>query len=212
MIDVLSRSLTGQSLTISNFPPRKEIRGLGLTDPHSIASRLAEKFDYQNTYFHQSPHLDIAAELDPARLNSYDFVISSEVFEHVVPPVSRAFANTFGLLKPGGLLVLTVPYGIQQSTIEHFPRLHDFTIEKTNNGFILKNRTQEGTTEIFEHLVFHSGPGTTLEMRVFSEDDLLRRLADAGFTGIEIHRPTQFRFGIWWPQAWSLPISARKPA
>lgn len=211
LVDVLSRSFTGQNLIISDFPKRKEIRGLGLTDPQSIASRLAEKFDYQNTYFHQPPRLDIAGELESAQLNSCDFVISSEVFEHVVPPVSRAFANAFRLLKPGGLLVLTVPYGNQLETIERFPRLHDFTIEDTTAGFVLKNRTREGTTEIFKQLVFHGGPGSTLEMRVFSERDLLRHLADAGFSGIEIYRPDLFRFGIWWPQPWSLPISARKP-
>jgi SAM-dependent methyltransferase len=211
LVDLLSRQLTGQSRTIAEFPTQKNIRGLGLTDPDSIASRLAKKFDYQNTYFHQPPRLDIKGDLDSSQLGSYDFVISSEVFEHVLPPVRTAFVNVFRLLKPGGLLALTVPYGIQQETIEHYPRLYDFKIEKDKTEFIVKNQTREGTTEIFENPVFHGGPGATLEMRIFCERDLLQHLEKIGFTGIEIYRPSTFRFGIWWPEPWSLPISARKP-
>jgi hypothetical protein len=47
-------------------------------------------------------------------------------------------------------------------------------------------------------------------MRVFAEADLERQLAAAGFTEITIHRQPYFRYGIWWPQPWSWPISARK--
>lgn len=211
LVDVLARKLIGTSLPLPDFPIRKDLRGLGLTDPESIALRLAKKFDYQNTYFHREPRLDIIEQPVSPQLDSCHFVICSEVLEHVVTPVERAFQNIFRLLKPGGFLFLTVPYGIQEKTIEHFPRLHEFKIEQTNEGFVLKNRTREGTTEVFQNLVFHGGPGTTLEMRVFSEGDLLRHLAAAGFTEIEICRASVFKYGIWWPQQWSRPISARKP-
>ena len=110
LVDLPSRQLTGQSRTIAEFPTQKNIRGLGLTDPDSIASRLAKKFDYQNTYFHQPPRLDIKGDLDSSQLGSYDFVISSAVFEHVLPPVRTAFVNVFRLLKPGGLLAFPLRY------------------------------------------------------------------------------------------------------
>ncbi|MGI8890879.1 MAG: methyltransferase domain-containing protein [Chthoniobacterales bacterium] len=178
----------------------------------NYAVGLAEKFDYQNTYFHRSPHLDIAADLTEAQMGLYDFVISSEIFEHVLPPVDHAFRNVHRLLKPGGLLILTVPYGLKADTTEHFPQLHDFTITGDGDHRILTNRTRTGEIEKFENLVFHGGVGATLEMRVFCEQDLVRRLVQAGFSEITLHQESVLEYGIVWPQLWSRPISAVKPS
>ena len=112
IIRVLSLGLFGQNLLLPDFPVSREVSGLGMSDWDGYAVRLAEKFRYTNTYFHQEPRLDISGpQLAECLLQSSDFIISSEVFEHVVPPVRRAFENTFKMLKPGGILVLTVPYG-----------------------------------------------------------------------------------------------------
>lgn len=192
------------------LPIRRDLRGLGMTDPANYSSWLAAKFAYENTYLHQPPFLDISAEVEPDRLGEYDFVISSEVFEHVLPPVARAFTNVSRLLKPGGLFILTVPYGMQAETIEHFPELHQFTVTEVQGKYILTNVTRAGETEKFDQLAFHGGPGATLEMRVFAEADLKRHLVAAGFTEITVHSQSCFRYGIWWPQPWSWPISARK--
>jgi len=209
IIRVLSTQLFGKNLLLSDFPARPDIRGLGMTDWQGYADRLAEKFSYRNTYYHQEPRLDISAVEIPVDLLANDFIISSEVFEHVVPPVSRAFENVAKMLKPGGLFILTVPYGSNKETIEHFPELYDFTIVRDNETFVLKNRTREGVIQEFRNLVFHGGPGTTLEMRVFSEDSPIQHLRDAGFHAIKVHREPDFLHGIWWPQPWALPISAR---
>jgi hypothetical protein len=48
-------------------------------------------------------------------------------------------------------------------------------------------------------------------MRVFSENALVQHLKDAGFADIKVHRAVDLVHGIWWPQPWSLPMSARKP-
>ena len=212
IVEILAQNLLGQSCALPDFPVDRKRRGLGLTDYEGYASRLAEKFDYRNTYFHQPPRLDIAGDIDFHEFGACDFVISSEIFEHVAPPVSRAFENVFRLLKPGGLFLLTVPYGLQAETIEHFPELHDFTINEMDGRRVLTNRTRTGAMERFDDLIFHGGPGSTLEMRVFAENDLRQQLAAAGFTGIKIHHAAVFRYGIWWPQPWSRPISARRPA
>ena len=139
----------------------------------------------------------------------FDFIISSDVFEHVPPPVSIAFANARKLLKPGGVLVFTVPYIKDGKTREHFPDLYKYEIIKKGSRCFLKNTTRDGVEQIFDNLVFHGGAGATLEMRVFSESSLREEFAKAGFNNITIYREPDFDHGIYWPNDWSLPIAAR---
>ena len=212
VISILSTELFGKSLLLEDFPARPDIRGVGMTDWVGYAKTLAEKFSYQNTYYDQEPRLDISAMQIPMHLLGNDFIISSEVFEHVVPPVSRAFENVAKMLKPAGLFILTVPYTNGKETIEHFPDLYDFTIVKDHESFVLKNKTKDGTIQEFRNLVFHGGPGSTLEMRAFSENAIVQHLKNAGFHAIKIHREPDFPHGVWWPEPWALPISARRSA
>jgi len=212
VVRALAVELLGRNLPLPDFPTKKAIRGLGMTDWDGYAQRLAEKFNYQNTFLHQSPYLDISAEhIVPEWLESNDFVISSEVLEHVTPPVSVAFRNVYRLLKPGGLFVLTVPYGPQPETIEHFPELNEFQVIVKDGSYKLRNVTRQGEVQEFHVLTFHGGPGSTLEMRIFAEKALVSHLEFAGFEAIKVHRTADFRHGIWWPEPWSFPISAKKP-
>lgn len=212
IIRALSLELFGENLVLPDFPVSRGIIGLGMTDWAGYAVRLAEKFDYTNTYYHQEPKLDVSAREVPENLvQSSDFIISSEIFEHVVPPVRRAFQNTFKMLKPGGILILTVPYGIQTETVEHFPELCDFTIIGDKGSYRLKNVTPSGEVQEFHDLVFHGGPGATLEMRVFAEAAVLQHLIEAGFEALTVHQTPDFPHGIWWPQPWAFPFSARRP-
>lgn len=212
VIRALTDTLFGRSLVLPELDAQPKISGLGLTDSETYANRLAEKFHYTNTFYHCEPRLDISTfDLPSSLCSSADFVLSSEVFEHVAPPVERAFANSLKLLKPGGCLILTVPYGLQPATIEHFPNLHQFHLKKEGDTYTLHNTTTTGEVEEFRQLVFHGGPGSTLELRIFSESDLLAQLDKAGFIEIKVYRTPDFTHGIWWPEAWSLPISARKP-
>jgi SAM-dependent methyltransferase len=212
LIRALSIEMFEQNLILPEFPERGEIKGLGMTDWEGYAIVLARKFQYENTYFHKEPRLDIAAsEFALWRLEAYDFIISSEVFEHIVAPVGRAFKNVFKLLKPGGIFILTVPYGTQPTTIEHFPELNEFKLIEDNGSYRLRNVSKEGILQEFDNLIFHGGPGSTLEMRIFAETDLHNHLQSAGFEAINMHREPDFSHGVWWPQPWSFPISARKP-
>jgi len=212
IIRALSLELFGQNLVLSDFPVSPGITGLGMTDWEGYAAGLAEKFSYQNTYYHKEPKLDISnPEISDNLVASSDFIISSEVFEHIAPPVQKAFQNTFKMLKPGGILILTVPYGTQSETVEHFPELYDFKIIEDNGSYRLENVTRSGEVEKFHDLVFHGGPGATLEMRIFAESALFQHLAEAGFEGITVHRTPDFPHGIWWPEPWSFPFSARRP-
>ncbi len=211
IIAVLSRALFGATLTIPEFPERKTITGLGMSDLKSYATRLATKFNYQNTHYHKAPRLDISTDNLPSELEGHhDFVISGDVFEHVRPPIARAFENVWKLLKPGGIFILTVPYGLGRDTVEHFPDLHQFTVVQTNGEYRLRNITREGLVQEFDNLVFHKSPGLALEMRIFSESTLINHLKQAGFADIKVHRHADLVHGIWWPEPWSLPISSRK--
>ncbi len=126
IVHCLLSGLLGQSCLLEKMP-RKRLIGAGLSDWEGCASRLAKAFDYTNTFYHQAPRFDICAP-GPERLGLYDFLISSDVFEHAPAPASRAFDGAFEFLRPGGLLVMTVPFGWQEETIEHYPDLGDFTL------------------------------------------------------------------------------------
>jgi len=167
--DLLVNALFGQDLRLDEIGPRKDIAGIGLSDADAYALPLARKFDYTNTFFHKEPRLDIA-NAPQSWAGKYDFVIASDVFEHVVPPISKAFINTRRLLKPGGVFVFTVPFKLDGETVEHFPELFDFSVAMDDGEWTLRNRTIDGRHQTYSDLIFHGGPGSTLEMRVFSRD------------------------------------------
>ena len=154
LIHVLSVELFGISLTLPEFPRMKSLRGLGLSDAENYADQLAEKFDYRNTFYDREPRLDITHPPDGDEAK-YDFLIASEVFEHVAPPVEEAFRQAHRLLKPSGVLILTVPYSLEPSMKEHYPDLHQFGFAQVGERVVLVNRTHAGLLQVFEDLVFH---------------------------------------------------------
>src|SRR3954453_6888874 len=184
IIHVLSTELFGQSLMLPDFPHRPEIRGIGMTDWDGYAIPLAQKLGYTNTYYHAEPRLDIVAP-SPELEGTLDFIVSSEVFEHIPPPISIAFENMRRPLKPGGVVIFSVPWGRHGRTIEHFPDLHDWRVEVVDGVHTLINRTRSGDVQSFDKLVFHGGPGTTLKMRQFSELSLREEFESAGFEKVK---------------------------
>lgn len=208
---VLTKRLFGKIVVLDELEPNRNLRGIGMSDAHCYSSRLQSKFDYTNTFFHCDPHLDILHPED-SWIGRNDFVISSDVFEHVAPPVQWAFDNLYALLKPGAAAIFSVPFTLDKATSEHFPNLHEFSIHEESSGaWVLDNVTAEGKTEQFRDLVFHGGPGTTLEMRVFSLAALAQHFASAGFVDFRVHNEASFEHGIFWLEPWSITISAIRP-
>ena len=201
------RELTGRDAALPDLPRAKQWRGLGLSDADAYAVPFADKFDYVNTYFHTEPRLDIA-DADVARYGGRDFIVASDVFEHVAAPVARAFANARALLNDGGKLIFTVPFTLDPATVEHFPELHVWKLEESGGRWRLHNRTADGRETLHENLIFHGGPGTTLEMRLFSQAALLREFEQAGFSRVCIAAEPCMEFGIHWPEPWSVPMVA----
>jgi SAM-dependent methyltransferase len=209
LADLISTEVFGAHLTLPEMPRMKGIRGLGMSDSAVLASQLAEKFDYVNTFYHQEPKFDLAHP-DERDLGQFDFLVSSEVFEHVPPPAERSFEVAHRLLKPHGLLLMTVPYTLEQTTQEHFPQLGDYTLATVGGRLVLVNSGTDGKLEIFDNLVFHGGDGSTLEMRRFSEKSLREILSGAGFGCVRFAAEDYLPFGIVHAETWSLPIAARK--
>ena len=179
VVHAVSMELFGQSLPLKKFPRSKHVRGLGLSDTLLFSNVFSKRFDYQNTCLDREPRFDIMIP-NAAPEGAYDFVIASEVFEHVPPPVQTAFDNLARLLKPNGIAVFSSPWESTGNSVEHFPDLHDWQVVALRSGYVLLNRTIDSRLETFDDLVFHGGPGNTLEMRVFAKDDLLENIRAAG--------------------------------
>src|SRR6266404_764607 len=209
LIALLSQEIFGLQLTIPEFPILKGIRGIGMSDLPDVASRLAEKFDYTNTFYHQSPMFDVTHP-DERDWGRFDFILSSEVMEHVPAPVETAFSTLHRMLKPDGLLLMTTPYNLAGGTIEHFPELHEYTLASPGGRTVLVNRRRDGSMEVLENLEFHGGHGSTLEMRKFTEASLRAVLAEAGFSSVDFATQSLPEFGVEHAETWSLPIAARK--
>lgn len=210
IVHVLSMELFGVSLVLKEFPEKKDIHGIGMSDWPGYARTLARKFSYINTYYHKRPMLDIT-RVEDEDCGKLDFIISSDVFEHVLYPVTRAFVNAGKLLKDDGVFIFTVPYTNDNGdTVEHFGQLNDFSIINNNGRYILKDVATSGEVREFEDLVFHGGPGSTLEMRVFSEKSLMNEFTQSGFTNVKIYKDDYLEYGIHWDVDWSLPVAARK--
>lgn len=196
VVHALSMELFGKSLPLAEFPHRPDLMGIGLSDWPGYADRLAVKLSYTNTFFHQQPFLDITS-LAPDSAAHYDFLIASEVFEHVCQPVSKAFANAYRLLKPSGVMILTVPY-VAGITQEHFPDICKFFVRKEAGEWVVIGEAQDGCLKKFSKPVFHGGPGIAVECRIFGKDSLLQNCRSASFDVIRIHSEHAEQFGIYW--------------
>jgi SAM-dependent methyltransferase len=207
IVHLLTCELFGRSVALPDMPHRPDLIGIGLSDSAAYAVPLAQKLGYTNTYFHTGPRLDIA-DVPADRAAEADFIVASDVFEHVAPPVARAFVNARRLLKPAGVLIFSVPFSLDAETVEHFPDLHDYRLVDTGGSWRLENRTVDGREQVFTDLVFHGGPGTTLEMRLFSRAGLEREFTAAGFARLRIADEPCPEHGIVWPEPWSVPMVA----
>ena len=179
LVDALTRQLLGQSAVLSETLPRRQIRGLGLSDWDGYAGLLESLFDYRNTFLRSEPILDLNAP-PPEPDGDIDFVVASEVFDHVTGEIELVLGNVRRMLKPGGLLVLTVPYTVDGSTVEYNDSSDD------------------------------AGPtGGFVPARRFSLGGLRRALECAGYGDIVVHDDVNRDFGIWWSPRVSVPLSAR---
>ena len=183
---------------------------LGVSDGKHTERTLQKLFNgsYTNYHYHLDPALDIT-QVPKFLLGIASLISCSEVLEHVQPPIESAFAGIYSLLRPVGILVISVPHtsagNIHQ---EHFPVMNSSELKLTPvpklTGVDLKGQALE-----FTNLVFHGGIGATLEYRVFSQDSLIKNLEAVGFNEIQSIQ-NSFFYGISW-EPWSGVWIAKKP-
>lgn len=160
MVHKLSTELFGRSAPLPLIPPDKSIAGLGLTDSFSISSILEQRLSYRNTYLHREPRFDLTC--DPSPIGPLDFLIASEVLEHVEPPVIRAFRRAAAILKPSGFLLLTVPWIFDGGPQGELPELYDWKFCWHAGAWTVINRNPNGETEFFPRIAVDGGPGPCL--------------------------------------------------
>jgi SAM-dependent methyltransferase len=209
LIHLLSMEMFNQSLTLAGFPRLKAIRGLGMSDHEGYARILADKFDYVNTYYDREPRFDFT-EPHPHQYGTYDFILSADVIEHIAPPVERALAESCRLLKPHGVLGITVFCHPSDQLREHYPELHEFRVVPLGDSEVLINRRADGSLEVRDDLIFHGGTGATLEMREFGLTSLRGKLMGSGFCDVHFLLENIPAIGIYFDHDVSQPLIARK--
>jgi len=215
---VFCKIFYGECKIMNNLKQNKSLKGIGMSDS-GWAQLFEQKFNYVNTFYHTSPFLDIYNTEHLKNYNNLDFIISSDVFEHInpFPSVQTAFDNLYRMLKCGGHIIFSVPFTYGEHK-EHYTNLYDYKIVKNdNNEYVLHNTTIDNKIEKFNNLCFHGGPGNVLEMRVFSKKSIISFFENSGFTDIVFYEinDDMNKYGIFWSKdnsnKCSLIVSAKKP-
>lgn len=213
LIYCLIKKLNLKPNIFSKIQENKNIKGIGISDNNNLAQILYNKFNYTNTFFHKKPYLDIYNTKDILHYTNLDFIICSEIFEHIspYPGLFVAFNNLNKMLCKNGVLIFSCPYNLNEHK-EHFPTLYKYTLSNSDNQIVLNNTRIDGTEEKFTNLIFHGGDGSTLEMRQFSKQSIYNYLIDSGFYNITFHPVDEDmnKHGIFWESSCSLIVTANK--
>lgn len=185
-------------MPLVDWPAQPQVRGLGMSDWPGYADVLARKMAYVNTHFDQAPQLDIL-QPGPQWLGVHDFVLSTDVLEHVLAPVQKAFDHLLALLKPGGWLVFSVPYTTEPYTREHYPGMVGFEVVQTYGQQRVVWQRADGALQLDAEPEFHGGAGATLELRVFGREAVLTHLTQAGFVQVQVMDAPRWGCGYYWP-------------
>ncbi len=196
----LTGALHGQVAPLPGLRPDRSIRGFGCSDSEIYAGRLAALYDYRNTFLHDQPRVDVcdAGTLQP--FQGCRFILCSDVLEHVLEDPALAIGNMHACLAPGGCLVVSTPTYTMPETVERYPSLRGFEVVSIAGRHAVVYETTFGTLGFDPAPLFHGGPGSVLEMRMFSHAALLRTMARTGFSRVTVIGDEAASWGAVWPQ------------
>lgn len=207
LIRAIGMELFASAEPATAWPQGDSRRGLGFSDPELYSAHLSRSTRYTNSWFHAEPYRDV---LDVSTFGgeTFDYVVCSEVLEHVNQPIERAIDNLFAILRPGGVLFLTVPARDGES-VEHFPALRSYDVATDESGdWVMSGTTAAGAPYRATGLIFHGGPGSVVEMRVCGRASLHRALARSGFVEVTEILEEDAAIGLAWrdtPEAMDVP-------
>ena len=177
----LLRGLKIPPASIANIPQEWSRVGLGISDNPVLSSALSSRFDYTNSYYHKFPKLDIT-HLPIDLHEQFEFVICSDVLEHVPPPAESGIIGINRLLKAGGVAVVSVPVGALDDTDEYYPNLlkwmeHDGVVEWSDTS---------GAHHVDREPEYHGGEGQTLAFRLWNASALVKSFLNNGFREYDV--------------------------
>ncbi len=158
----------GESNDVFAWQAQAGLRILESSSRGALAMFLGEKFDYYATEYHPAKiasgsHPRAYADFQALHYEgaTFDIVVASDVFEHIRND-TNAMREVHRVLKPGGYLILTVPYD------------HD-------RGRTIQRVDTTGPRDV--HVLppqYHGGGGHTLAYREYGRD-VLTLMTSAGF-------------------------------
>lgn len=169
VVYTIGKCMGTAGISLALWSKNKAIRILESSGRGSYPMMLKDKFTYYNTEYHPDPSVTQHPSKRYADFqhlaycdNEFDYVIASDVFEHIRED-EKAFCEIYRILKPEGIFIMTVPYqhNWEQTEIRIRP-------EGNHDEFLLPPE-------------YHGGGGQTLSYRTYGRD-LLQRLKDYGFT------------------------------
>lgn len=147
------------------YPNRdKGKQGIGLTDPPCVSNYLKKDFNYKNTFFNDridGEYIDVLRFTDFCSLESLDFIIASDVFEHV-SNLELALSECYKVLKPSGKIFVTVPIIYKNK---------HYKLAMLENS---KNKIPKSIVGVYFH-------GNAFAYREVGYEEFLRQLINTGF-------------------------------
>jgi len=120
-------------------------------------------------------HEDVEALSFPD--NSLDLIVSNDVFEHVPHP-DKAFSECARVLKPGGVLLATIPFHAAENTS------------------VTRAQLTDGRLEQLLPAAYHGNPVSADGSLVFTDFgwDMLDMMRKAGFSnvGVEVYGSVEY--------------------
>jgi hypothetical protein len=189
--------------------PDFSLSSVGMSDDVSITRFLPQFTMHTNTSLDSYPKLNLL-ELKPDQVEICNILICSDVLEHVVNNIELCFINLYRILKPNGLLILSVPLvrvqekyssrNIQNSDFlktgmqEYYPNITEWKHDEITDSILWTD--SNNSVHRMKSPEWHGGVGLTLTFRLFSKNYIVRNLNTVGFRHIDEYKHPNEKYNL----------------